>query len=238
MIGDLDRSTNNNIEHQSIEFVTQSLTPWLVRWEEALKYAFLDPDDDNLCLNFPTIALLRGDMAARSAYINTSIMNGTMTPNEGRVMEGRNPDANPKMDQPLRMLNMVTLGSEEESGGPLKKKLAKAQPAPAEPDTDDMPQNAADSRLYALASASADRVARKEMESVAKILKSVDFQGGLIDFYGRHASFVSSVLGVSGAKAGDYCIEQIDRFQHGANGDIAELMASTKQTLLHLALKG
>jgi len=34
MIGDLERSTNNNIEHQSIEFVQYTLRPWLVRWEQ------------------------------------------------------------------------------------------------------------------------------------------------------------------------------------------------------------
>ncbi|MBW5390508.1 phage portal protein, partial [Brachyspira hampsonii] len=33
LIGDLSRSTNNNIEHQSIEFVTHRIRPWCVRIE-------------------------------------------------------------------------------------------------------------------------------------------------------------------------------------------------------------
>ena len=36
LIGDLSRSTNNNIEHQSIEFVTHTIRPWCVRIEKAL----------------------------------------------------------------------------------------------------------------------------------------------------------------------------------------------------------
>ena len=36
LISDLSRSTNNNIEHQSIEFVTHTIRPWCVRIEKAL----------------------------------------------------------------------------------------------------------------------------------------------------------------------------------------------------------
>lgn len=36
MLADLDRSTNNNIEHQSLEFVMHTVRPWLVRWEQSI----------------------------------------------------------------------------------------------------------------------------------------------------------------------------------------------------------
>ncbi|MCD8337053.1 MAG: phage portal protein [Lachnospiraceae bacterium] len=36
LIGDLEHSTFSNIEQQSLEFVTYSLQPWLVRWEQGM----------------------------------------------------------------------------------------------------------------------------------------------------------------------------------------------------------
>lgn len=34
LIQDLERSTNNNIEHQSLEFVMYTMLPWFTRWEQ------------------------------------------------------------------------------------------------------------------------------------------------------------------------------------------------------------
>ena len=36
MIGDLEKSSFNNIEQQSLEFVKYTLNPWVVRWEQSL----------------------------------------------------------------------------------------------------------------------------------------------------------------------------------------------------------
>ena len=41
MIGDLDRATWANIEHLSIDFVVNTLRPWLVRWEQAIHKTLL-----------------------------------------------------------------------------------------------------------------------------------------------------------------------------------------------------
>src|SRR6185312_17548561 len=36
LIQDLSKSTNNNIEQQSIEFVMHTVRPWAVRWEQEI----------------------------------------------------------------------------------------------------------------------------------------------------------------------------------------------------------
>ena len=41
MIADLERSTNNNSEHQAMEFVRYSLMPYLVRVEREVKRRLL-----------------------------------------------------------------------------------------------------------------------------------------------------------------------------------------------------
>jgi HK97 family phage portal protein len=104
MIGDLEKATFSNIEQQSLEFVIHTLRPWLVRWEEAIRYHFL-AEDDGLNVEFPVTALLRGDAQARAMYYHNGILDGWLTRNEARRMESLNPIDG--LDEPLRPLNMV-----------------------------------------------------------------------------------------------------------------------------------
>ena len=88
-VADLDRSTNNNIEHQGIEFVTDTILPGAVRWEQAM-WRDLFGGDDNHCAEFNLNGLMRGDSAARSAYYSSALQNGYKTRNEVRQLEGDN----------------------------------------------------------------------------------------------------------------------------------------------------
>jgi HK97 family phage portal protein len=222
MIGDLEKATFSNIEQQSIDFVVHSLTPWLVRWEEAIRFNFMDPEDDALNVSFPVISLLRGDSVARSTYINQGIMNGSLTRNEGRLMEDRNPIDG--LDEPLRPLNMVEESSAED---------AEDTPSPTNP----LPPPA-DARLVAMAAAAAERVARKEAEMVAKAYRTTgqDVLGSLVEAYGRHATFVAAALGVSLAAAEAYCTEQVVTVRPDMTAE--ELTDIARCKLERLAIKG
>ncbi|MGZ4955299.1 MAG: phage portal protein [Methylobacter sp.] len=103
-IGHLDRSTNNNIEHQGLEFVTYTMTPIAERWEAAIE-ADLLPEDDGLEIEFDFGRLLRGDSKTRSAYYHNGILDGWLTRNEARESENRDPLDG--LDEPLRPLNMI-----------------------------------------------------------------------------------------------------------------------------------
>ncbi len=68
MIGDLDRATFSNIEHQSLEFVKYTLRPWLVRWEQAIVTQILSPfEREKYFAEFLVEGLLRGDLKSRYA---------------------------------------------------------------------------------------------------------------------------------------------------------------------------
>ena len=229
-IGELGGATFSNIEQQSIDFVVDCLTPWVVRWEEAIKYTFLDVEDDSLCVAFPVQSLLRGDSAARSAYINTRIMNGSMTRNEARIMEGDNPL--PGLDEPLRMLNMVTESDAQDQQDDLENS---EKPGDSDTDTNKTPApGPTDSRMVALASAVADRVARKEVAMVMAATKV----GGLAEAYAKHADFVSAALGVSKDSAGAYCAEQISLVQTSATLSAEDFTEIARAKLARLALQG
>ena len=92
MIGILDRATNNNIEQQALEFVMHCIRPWCERIERRLNFSLLGPRErQTFFVKFDMDALMRGDSMARANYQAKSIATGSMTPNEARLMEGRNP---------------------------------------------------------------------------------------------------------------------------------------------------
>ncbi len=235
-IGDLEKATFSNIEQQSLEYVTDSLTPWLVRWEEAIRYYFIFEDDLDVEIN--VMPLLRGDSGARSTYYHKGILDGWMTRNEARINESLNPIDG--LDEPLRPLNMVEENQAEaletipdgDTPAPNgarrvipKKSLSKTL-APA------------DARLMALASAAAERIARKEIEECTKACKSANRDEALLSVYEKHASFVSSALNVSMATAQNYCAEQCAamKIYHDQKTSLADINDLTRCKLERLAV--
>ena len=92
MIGDLERATFSNIEHQSIEFVTHSLVPWCKRWEGAIQRdLFGEAERETHFAEHLLEGLLRGDTASRYAAYHQAISDGWMNRNEARVRENLNP---------------------------------------------------------------------------------------------------------------------------------------------------
>ncbi|MDD5356519.1 MAG: phage portal protein, partial [Candidatus Omnitrophica bacterium] len=83
MIGDLERATFSNIEHQGIEFAMYTMRPWLVRWERAANRQLLLPTEkDNYFIKFTIDALLRGDTLTRYQAYSSAINWGWMNRNE------------------------------------------------------------------------------------------------------------------------------------------------------------
>ncbi|MBA3852924.1 MAG: phage portal protein [Gemmatimonas sp.] len=91
-VADLSRSTNNNIEHQGLEHLTDCLLPRLVRIEQALSRALLTPDEqEEYVIEFLVDSVLRADFKTRMEGYGVAIQNGMMAPNEARVKENENP---------------------------------------------------------------------------------------------------------------------------------------------------
>jgi len=88
---DLERATFSNIEHQSIEFVQDCITPNAVRIEQTI-YKDLIPTYERAKYfsKFNINGLMRGDMAARKEYYNGMRQNGIMNADEIRELEDMN----------------------------------------------------------------------------------------------------------------------------------------------------
>lgn len=92
MIGDLEKSSFNNIEQQSMEFVKYTLDPWVIRWEQAMqKSLFLPEEKKQYFLKFNVNGLMRGDYESRMTGYSIGRQNGWLSANDIREMEDMNP---------------------------------------------------------------------------------------------------------------------------------------------------
>jgi HK97 family phage portal protein len=247
MIGDLSKSTNNNIEQQSLEFVIYTMTPWASRWRTAIESDLL-LDDDGLEVRFDFANLLRGDSKARSAYYHYGITDGWLVRNEARRSENLAPIDG--LDEPLRPLNMAP---ESEADALLEADDAGAGERPDdETPTDQEEEDPSSkkkkpagarirSRLARLAGAAAERIARKETLEVQQAMRKPDSVAALVEVYEKHAAFIAQALEVSEASAKHYCTRRFLFARAAAESkdvDVEIFTDTAKVLLMKLALKG
>ena len=92
LVGDLERATFSNIEHQSIEFVQHTIRPWLVRWEQEISRSLLDEGERLIYYaKFNVDGLLRGDYKSRMEGYAIGRQNGWLSVNDIRLLEDMSP---------------------------------------------------------------------------------------------------------------------------------------------------
>ena len=112
MVAELSHATFSNIEHQTIQFVQYSLRPTVKRLEDELeRKLFTDSEQEIYSVKFSLDGLLRGDTQARSSYYHNAILDGYMSRNEVRELEGlQHKDG---LDDMLYPLNTGVVGKTE-----------------------------------------------------------------------------------------------------------------------------
>ncbi len=106
-VGILDKATFSNIEQQALEFVTDTLLPWLRLIEKSIARELI-LDDDRFFFEFNVAGLLRGDLKARYEAYAAGRQWGWLSVNDIRKLENMNPIAGG--DRYLQPLNMVPAG--------------------------------------------------------------------------------------------------------------------------------
>ncbi len=245
MLGNLDKATFSNIEHQQLEFVIYSLFPWVKRWEEQANLKLLSREQRRTYFiehNFE--GLLRGDIKTRMDAYQTALQNGILTINEVRRLENRN-GIGPAGDQHYVQLNMTT--AERMLQEPDAARISSTQVAVpgrigvsdvraliegpvasgAEPTTDDR------SRVRPIMHETLSRMFRKEANAVRRAIgkTSIDFTAWLSEFHAKHRGTIAEALGpVVSAFPGAMLSEDISTPQQ-----IAALCAATSATVLNVA---
>jgi len=108
-IGDLDDATFSNISEQQIQFMQDTMEPWLVRWEQAVNSRLLTEEERNagLFVEYLRDARMVGDPEKRGNFYTAQVNVGAMTPNEIRAKENRNPV--PGGDKAFIRMDMIPL---------------------------------------------------------------------------------------------------------------------------------
>jgi HK97 family phage portal protein len=110
MVADLARSTNNNIEQQSLEFVMYCLAPWLSRIEASVsKWLFTPKDRSRFFVRFNVSELLRADATTRAELHTKYVGSGIMSRNEVRQIEKLNRSSAAGMDDYTVQLQLVPI---------------------------------------------------------------------------------------------------------------------------------
>lgn len=163
-IGDLERATFSNVEHQGLDYVVNTLRAWLTRLEQAIaRTLFTESERDVLFAEFLVDGLLRGDQKARYDAYAVARSWGWMSANE--IRERENMNAIPGGDAYLMPLNMTTAS------------------APSAPPPD--PQaNDATRALAAVYRDAVERVARRAARDIGELARK-HLAKGDVDAFGR-----------------------------------------------------
>ena len=135
MIRHLLRSTNNNIEQQSLEYITYSLGPWMAKLKEELERKLLTlAEREDYFIEWDYDALYRADLKALTESRQIRRQNGVISADEWRALDGLNPTEDGSGRAYLVNSAMVRVGPD----GPVppSKAVAGAEPAAATPPED------------------------------------------------------------------------------------------------------
>lgn len=164
-LADLERAHHSNIESQNIEFVTDTLMPWITRFEESANFRLIQEEDHYTKFNLN--ALLRGDTATRSQFYEKMFDRGVLSIDEIRSREDQNPLPNNLGKLRLVPLNMVSVENANRNGGTVQQ-----------------------SNMSQLWRDPAERMVRKEAKALASMIKKGIENGDLDAFYSRHEQHI------------------------------------------------
>lgn len=125
-IGDLDKATFSNIEHQSIEAVNDCLMPYIVQFEEEAKLKLLTPRqvEQGYSAKYNVKALFRSDVKAQMEAIKIGRDIGVYSVDDACELLDRNPVGGEGGAERIRPMNMVPIGTPASAA-------KENQPAPA-----------------------------------------------------------------------------------------------------------
>lgn len=110
LVQNLDKATNNNIEHQSLEFAMYTMLPWFKRWESAANTQLLSKQERKAgyYLEYNMGALLRGDSKSMADAFARGRQWGWLSVNDIRRMLNMN--RIPNGDIYMQPINMDEAG--------------------------------------------------------------------------------------------------------------------------------
>lgn len=112
MMGEMSRSTNNNIAQMAQEYINFTLTGYTNRWRSKFSSKF-GLRKEGLSIEFNYDDLTTADMTSRINNLRIAVMSMILTPNEARISLGKQPvNDDPEADKLQKPANMAAPGSQ------------------------------------------------------------------------------------------------------------------------------
>jgi HK97 family phage portal protein len=92
LLGDLSKTSYNSIEQSQLQFVVNTLAPFVEMLQQELNRKLIMPDDQGLYyIDIIEEDIIKQDKAAQANYLNTLVQSGIITRNEARQKLGYTP---------------------------------------------------------------------------------------------------------------------------------------------------
>jgi HK97 family phage portal protein len=130
------RTSYNSIEHQSIEYATDTLNPWWVLWEQELQLKLVPGLEQSMQkIEHVRQGRLQADAATRGGFYSQQFNVAAIMPNEIRQLENRNPVEGG--DRAFVGLNLIPLDKIDAYWDATIDKIKAPPPAPPQPKSDE-----------------------------------------------------------------------------------------------------
>ena len=188
-VGSLDRATFSNIEHQGIEFVTDTLVPWAMRLEQEADTKLLATHAraSRRFTKLSVNSLMRGDSVARAEFYTKMRDLGALSVNDILEAEDRNTigdDGDVRL-VPLNMIPLDKIGIDE----PLSLSSSDTDESP-----DDESTVGPSAALQRAISAAVGRIVTREQNLLKSYGKNT-FRSKVEKFYASHPVYIQTELG-------------------------------------------
>jgi HK97 family phage portal protein len=189
---DLERATYSNIEHQAIEFVTDTVVPWVTRFEQEANSKLFGAQQRGVFYSKLNVnALLRGDLKSRYDAYSIGRRGGWLSVNDVRRREDEN-GIGAEGDIYLAPMDSIPAGLFDEYSQAKIDSLNKGDGA-GNPGSPPAPNQEAQQRaLRRVAAFTADRIRQRErrgFEAIEK-KKAEDKVRAVEQFVSTHLAFV------------------------------------------------
>ena len=188
---DLNKPSYNSLEMMNIEFLTDTLRPWLVRWEQALNRKIIRPRDrESYFFEHNVEGVLRGDIASRYQAYSVARNWGWLSVNEIREKENMN-SVGPEGDVYMQPLNMQALGAAPTAAPATDPSVVATSPPPTLPTP--TPTRSHESIILRLLDDAGERLQSVECSAVKRFAnKPTEFLNKLDHFVSEHRARVTS----------------------------------------------
>jgi HK97 family phage portal protein len=195
-IGHLLRAQGwSTLEQTNLDYLTDTLMPWLVRWEQEIQRKLIGITDSGLFAEHLVDAILRADTQTRFAAYAVGVTNGWLSRNEVRAIENLNPVDG--LDEYFQPTTVQTL---EQADKAAEAAARPPEPPPQQGDADEE-SDEAERFVDCLASAHSallvdaySRLRAIENDKIDRAAKRGESGGWVEALYAKHADHVAKAL--------------------------------------------